>query len=160
MGKAVVVVVVGGWLVGCLTSQRHVACICLARFTCCHTGMEVADLICHFSQSWYTDTSQPVLAVDCGSSQHQASVSERRICHDEIESEDPAYSIHSQSADTGLNSPRFGFRCLTGMLCVIETIRGVGKDVVAVVVVGWPLNVPATYRVYLRDGSSWTVLLM
>ena len=47
-------------LVGCLTSQQHASVsqgrICSDNFTCCHTGIEVADQTFHLTQSQYTDT--------------------------------------------------------------------------------------------------------
>ena len=47
-------------MVGCLTSQQHASVsqgrICLDKFTCCHTEIEVADQTFHFTQSQYTDT--------------------------------------------------------------------------------------------------------
>ena len=63
MGMDVVVVVLlvmAGCLVGCLTSQQH-ACvyqgrICSNNCTCCHTELEVADQTFYLTQSQYTDT--------------------------------------------------------------------------------------------------------
>ena len=47
-------------LVGCLTSQQHASVphgrICVEKFTCCHTEIEVADPTFHLTQLQYTDT--------------------------------------------------------------------------------------------------------
>ena len=44
----------------CLTFHQHASVsqgrICSDNFTCCHTEIEVADQIFHFTQSQYTDT--------------------------------------------------------------------------------------------------------
>ena len=46
--------------VGCVTSQQQVSIsqgrICSDNFTCCHTGIEVADQTFYLTQSQYTDT--------------------------------------------------------------------------------------------------------
>ena len=46
--------------VGCLTSQQQASVsqgwICSDNFTCCHTGIEVADQTFYLTQSQYTDT--------------------------------------------------------------------------------------------------------
>ena len=46
--------------VGCLTSQQHASVsqgrICKDNFTCCHTGIEIADQTFYLTQSQYTDT--------------------------------------------------------------------------------------------------------
>ena len=55
----VVAVVLVGWLVGCLTSQKHASVsqgrICTDNFTCCHTEIEVANETFHLTHSQYTD---------------------------------------------------------------------------------------------------------
>ena len=47
-------------LVGCLASQQHASVsqgrICSDKFTCCHTGIEVANQTFHLTQSQYTAT--------------------------------------------------------------------------------------------------------
>ena len=48
------------FLVGCLTFQQHAIVsqgrICVDKFTCCHTEIEVPDPIFYLTQSQYTDT--------------------------------------------------------------------------------------------------------
>ena len=57
-----------GSFVGCLTSQQH-ACayqrrICKDNGKCCHTEIEVANQICYFIQSRYTDTRPTSPSID------------------------------------------------------------------------------------------------
>ena len=55
-------------LVGCLTSQQYVSVsqgrICSDNFSCCHTGIEVADQTFYLTQSQYTDTGPTSLSAD------------------------------------------------------------------------------------------------
>ena len=55
-------------LVGCLTSQQHASVsqgrICSDNFTCCHTGIEVADPTFYLTQSQYTDTGSTSPSAD------------------------------------------------------------------------------------------------
>ena len=63
---------VAGWdvvlFVGCLTSQQHASVsqgrICLDKFTCCHSEIEVADQTFYLTESQYTDTGSTSPSTD------------------------------------------------------------------------------------------------
>ena len=54
------IVLAGGWLLACLTSQRHASVsrgrICTDNCTCCHTQIDVAYAAFYLTQSRYADT--------------------------------------------------------------------------------------------------------
>ena len=120
-------------LLACLTSQQQARIsqgrICSDNLTCCHTEIQVADQTFYLTQSQCTDTGPTSPSADrrkrmkkrrfvgcllaCLTSQQQASVSQGRICsdnltccHTDIEVADQTfYLTKSQYTDTGLTSP-------------------------------------------------------